>query len=42
VVVSNEKNETDGYVGLAVMIREQIKELPTVFSDFKIFDQLEK
>jgi len=42
VVVSNAKNETDGYVGLAVMIRDQIKELPTVFSDFKIFDQLEK
>jgi len=42
VVVSNAKDETDGYVGLAVMIREQIRELPTVFSDFKIFDQLEK
>jgi folate-binding protein YgfZ len=42
VVVSNAKNETDGYVGLAVMIRDQIKELPTMFSDFKIFDQLEK
>jgi folate-binding protein YgfZ len=42
VVVSNAKNETDGYVGLAVMIRDQIKELPTAFSDFKIFDRLEK
>ncbi|MGA0129356.1 MAG: YgfZ/GcvT domain-containing protein [Burkholderiales bacterium] len=42
VVVSNAKNKTDGYVGLAVMIREQIKELPTVFSDFKIFDRLGK
>lgn len=42
MVVSNAKNETDGYVGLAVMIREQVKELPTVFSDFKIFDRLEK
>ena len=42
VVVSNAKNETDGYVGLAVMIRDQIKELPTVFSHFEIFDRLEK
>jgi folate-binding protein YgfZ len=42
VVMSNAKNETGSYVGLAVMIREHIKELPTAFSDFKIFDRLEK